>query len=210
VETGDVSWRNPDAEFNLRTAAIITRGDSVLLCTVPGAGCWFLPGGRVRFGEATDRALARELAEELGHQLPPGRLVLVMENIYTDRWLRHEIGMYYHQEWPDSLAADDIHGGSEPADEFRWVKISELETAGFQPAGIIGLLAHLPQLLRHVVNDRLAGTLLIDGAARPGSATSRLASLACEPVQASHRIRHDPPDQLGAGRQVVDEPGHLA
>ncbi len=65
----DISWNGPDGTFNLRVAAVICRGEEVLLCTVDGLGYWFLPGGRVRFGEASDTALARELAEELGHEL---------------------------------------------------------------------------------------------------------------------------------------------
>jgi ADP-ribose pyrophosphatase YjhB (NUDIX family) len=52
---------------------------------VDGLGYWFLPGGRVRFGESSDAALARELAEELGHVLPAGQLALVVENIFDAR-----------------------------------------------------------------------------------------------------------------------------
>jgi hypothetical protein len=41
----DISWSGPDpfpGTFNLRVAAVITRGDQVLLCTVDGLGYWFL------------------------------------------------------------------------------------------------------------------------------------------------------------------------
>jgi hypothetical protein len=41
----DISWSGPSGTFNLRVAAVITRGDQILLCTVEGLGCWFLPGG---------------------------------------------------------------------------------------------------------------------------------------------------------------------
>ena len=40
----DISWSGPDGTFNLRVAAIVRRGEEVLLCTVDGLGYWFLPG----------------------------------------------------------------------------------------------------------------------------------------------------------------------
>jgi 8-oxo-dGTP pyrophosphatase MutT (NUDIX family) len=164
----DVSWQAADGRFDLRVAAIITRGDSVLVCTVPTAGCWFLPGGRARLGEASDVALVRELAEELGHELPAGQLVLVVENIYgKDGELRHEIGLYYYQEWPSALPPGDIHGGTEPEDEFRWVALSDLEATGFQPAGIISLLPERTGAVRHVSLDQRTGTVLVDGRPSP-------------------------------------------
>jgi 8-oxo-dGTP pyrophosphatase MutT (NUDIX family) len=88
----DISWSGPPGTFNLRVAAVITRSDQVLVCTVDGLGYWFLPGGRIRFGEPSDTALARELAEELGHDLPGAKLALVVENIFETRSLQHEIG----------------------------------------------------------------------------------------------------------------------
>jgi ADP-ribose pyrophosphatase YjhB (NUDIX family) len=80
----DISWSGPSGTFNLRVAAVIRRGDDILLCTVDGLGYWFLPGGRARFGQPGDAALARELAEELGHQLRVGDLAFVVENIFAD------------------------------------------------------------------------------------------------------------------------------
>ncbi|GII80248.1 NUDIX hydrolase [Sphaerisporangium rufum] len=40
----------------------------------PGAGLWSLPGGRVEAGESDAEALVRELAEETGLSVRPGRL----------------------------------------------------------------------------------------------------------------------------------------
>src|SRR6516162_5593914 len=104
VMTGnDISWSAPGETFNFRVAAVIIHDRKVLLCTVDGLGYWFLPGGRVRFGEPAQLALSRELAEELGHQFPAGRLALVVENIYRDSSLQHEVGFYYRLSWPPGL-----------------------------------------------------------------------------------------------------------
>jgi 8-oxo-dGTP pyrophosphatase MutT (NUDIX family) len=147
----DISWNGPAGTFNLRVAAVISRGDQVLLCTVDGLDYWFLPGGRIRFGEPSDAALARELAEELGHELPSGPLALVVENIFRKRSLEHEIGLYYRLTWPSTLAPDDLDGGIESGHRFRWVPVRELSSVDFRPAGLIPVLPELTGTLQHVV-----------------------------------------------------------
>lgn len=150
----DISWSGPAGTFNLRVAAVITRGDQVLLCTIEGFEYWFLPGGRVGFGEPSEVALARELAEELGHALPGARLALVAENIFSKQTTQHEIGLYYRVAWPRALDPGDLHGGIESAHIFRWVPIRGLGDLDFRPAGLAPILPELTDTLRHVVLNR--------------------------------------------------------
>lgn len=149
----DISWSARGGTFNFRVAAVISHDQKVLLCTVDGLGYWFLPGGRVRFGEPAQRALSRELTEELGHQFPAGRLAFVVENIYWDSSLQHEVGFYYRLAWPPGLAADDLDRGTEPGHRFRWAALSELVSMPFEPAGLIPQLQKLGDDVRHVLLD---------------------------------------------------------
>ncbi|MCW2947297.1 MAG: hydrolase [Actinoallomurus sp.] len=59
--------------------AIVHDGEGRLLVIrrghPPGEGLWSLPGGRVEPGESDAAALARELAEETGLRVEPGRLI---------------------------------------------------------------------------------------------------------------------------------------
>lgn len=148
----DISWESPQGTFNLRVAAILSSGGEILLCTIEGLDYWYLPGGRVHLGEPAEAALARELTEELGHEFPTGTLALVVENIYRDQGLEHEIGFYYRLVWPAALPRDDLSGG-EPGHVFRWAPATELGALRFEPAGLASVLHNLDGTLRHLVLD---------------------------------------------------------
>ena len=64
-------------------SAIVTDGDGRLLLVkrghAPEAGRWSLPGGRVNPGESDPQALVREVREETGLCVEPGRLVGAVE-----------------------------------------------------------------------------------------------------------------------------------
>ena len=94
--------------------------------------------------------LARELAEELGHELQIGDLAFVVENIYARSGIQHEIGLYYHVTWPSSLAPDDLSRG-EVGHRFRWIAIPSLGSVRFEPAGLVRVLQDHPDTLKHVV-----------------------------------------------------------
>ena len=51
-------------------------------------GVWELPGGKVEPGEDERRALAREVAEELGAEVLAARHLLTWHHRYPDRWVR--------------------------------------------------------------------------------------------------------------------------
>lgn len=55
--------------MRIRIAAVILKDRKLLLCTKPGAGYWWTPGGGMEKGETNQDCLSRELAEELSVEL---------------------------------------------------------------------------------------------------------------------------------------------
>jgi 8-oxo-dGTP pyrophosphatase MutT (NUDIX family) len=91
----------------------------VLLCQLTYKQDWDLPGGVVEVGESPQLAVAREVEEELGLQIDPGRLLL------TD-WLPPWGG------WDDALCLVFDGGVHDPGITDRIVKQArEIRHAGF-------------------------------------------------------------------------------
>ena len=71
----------------------------------PGRGLWSLPGGRVEPGETDAAALVRELREETGLIVTPGRLAGVVSRPAPDGTF--EIHDYFCEVTGGALAAGD-------------------------------------------------------------------------------------------------------
>lgn len=76
---GDRVTSDPPVE--LRCATIVFRGDAVLLVHRTRRDDWVLPGGRPRSREGVLACARRELREETGLAIDPGRCAFVLETI---------------------------------------------------------------------------------------------------------------------------------
>lgn len=99
------------------TAGVVClRGREVLLIkrgNPPRQGQWSLPGGRIEWGETTEAAALRELAEETGVQAELLGLIDVVDGVMTSRETgevtRHFIMIDYAAHWlsGEVVAGDD-------------------------------------------------------------------------------------------------------
>ena len=82
--------------FQLRAAALIMNGRSVLLHRLEGDDFWALPGGRVEPGEEARSTIVREMMEEVAEGVDCDRLVYLVENFFDCAGrANHEIGLYF-------------------------------------------------------------------------------------------------------------------
>jgi mutator protein MutT len=75
------------ARRGVRVVAAVVRREGRLLLTQrppggPLGGLWEFPGGKIEPGETAERALAREIAEELGVTASPGEVLHVTRHAY--------------------------------------------------------------------------------------------------------------------------------
>lgn len=62
---------------------IVVEGDQILLLrqSADGQRDWSLPGGKLEDGETIEQALVREMKEETGLDIEPGRLLYVCDHL---------------------------------------------------------------------------------------------------------------------------------
>ena len=109
-------------------AALICRGDRVLICQRPEtkarALCWEFPGGKVEPGETKAQALEREIREELAAEIIAGSEVTDVVYDYPD--------IRIHLTLLRAVLRDGEPKALEHR-ELRWVRIEELGQQDFCP-----------------------------------------------------------------------------
>lgn len=103
--------------------AIVLDGQGRLLVVrrghPPGEGLWSVPGGRIEPGETNAEAVARELSEETGLTVEPGRLVGTVERPGPG-------GVTYEiHDYAATVSGGALRAGDD-ASEVRWVTPDEL------------------------------------------------------------------------------------
>jgi len=143
----------PKPTLNPRACAVVLQAGRVLLSRAETDLFWALPGGRIEPGETSDRALLREMSEELGLRAHVGRLIWVVENKFTYKGRRFdEIGFYYLVDLPEENAVPQ--NGEFRAVEshlrFRWLSLDEIAGIDIRPTFLRGRLPSLPDGIEHL------------------------------------------------------------
>jgi len=101
----------------------------------PGGGVWELPGGKLRPGEPPDRALIRELAEELGIAVTDAEAYPAFDHTQPD---------YAVRLYPFLVTAYNGEPEGREGQSLRWVDRGELWAEADAMPGANGpLLRHL-------------------------------------------------------------------
>lgn len=123
-----------DGEILVRCVAAVVHDAEGRLLLVrrgrePGRGLWSLPGGRVEAGETDAEAVAREVAEETGLAVRPGRRVGVA------RRAGPRGAVYDIRDYAATVVGGELQAGDD-AEQARFV-----DAAAFAALPLVGELA---------------------------------------------------------------------
>jgi len=157
----DITFRMHEGTFNFRVAAIMVHEGKLLVMKSSDAPYWYIPGGRVQLQEQAEKALLREMQEELKITPTIVRPVWMVQNFYNEDVNHqdyHELGLYF---LVDVSATDLLSRGEEflAYDEgqtnlFRWVPFEELKEMYLYPLFIKQEIFHLPDHLQLITEKR--------------------------------------------------------
>ena len=119
---------NPDPPVTLRCATIVFRDTAVLLVHRMSRGDWVLPGGRPRAREGVLACARRELREETGLDVDPGRCAFVLETIDPSGEQRVIELVFLSPDRPSAQPS-----GAEPGMQPQFVPLSQLGELTLRP-----------------------------------------------------------------------------
>lgn len=153
-----VSIKDQDGSFSYRVAGIIIHNNKILLQQAIKTDTWILPGGRSEINETSEKAVIREMKEELGVDVRAKRLIWIIENFNAygiDKL--HELGLYYLVEIINNEALFDIANDFKGIEEtknliFRWISINEIKNLNIYPMFLKSNLTQIPESIQHIIN----------------------------------------------------------
>jgi len=147
----DVSFKYENHKFNYRVCAMMIADGKILAMKDERSPYYYLPGGRVEIGEAAEKAVIREVQEELGITPKIVRPLWLNQAFFTedvDNLHYHELCIYYLMDITDT---DLLKRGSSftlkegnHTHFFEWLEFERLKDEYFYPLFLKKDIFHLP------------------------------------------------------------------
>lgn len=114
--------------MRVRVTGVCIEDDQILLLQQAGDTdrLWQLPGGKVEDGESIRDALVREMQEETGLDVEPGRMLYV-----CDVEKAHVVHLTFEVTRVGGTLGATAGVDTRPIHAVRWVKLTELPQLGF-------------------------------------------------------------------------------
>ena len=150
----DISFVCGEEKFNYRVCAIIVSDGKILAMKDERSPYYYLPGGRVQIGETAEKALLREMEEELLIRPTIVRPLWLNQGFFTedvDHLRYHELCLYFLLDVSDTdlVARGERFEMREGAHmhTFEWLAFDRLQKEYFYPVFLKTAILDLPEHL---------------------------------------------------------------
>ncbi len=154
MSRADISYTAGMAKFNYRVCGIMINGGKVLAMHDERSPYYYLPGGRVKMGETAERAVLREIGEELGIAARIVRPLWLNQGFFkedVDGLRYHELCLYFLLDVSDTGLAEKgerfTRREGRHTHEFEWLPFERLREEYFYPLFLKEEIADLPESL---------------------------------------------------------------
>ena len=152
VNSLDITYTVGLEKFNYRVCAVMITGGRILSMHDERSPYFYLPGGRVKMGETAERAVVREVEEELRVTPRIIRPLWLNQSFFTedvDHLRYHEICVYYLtdvletkiSEYGDRFTLRERYHTL----DFEWLPFERLKDEYFYPGFLKTEIFHLPE-----------------------------------------------------------------
>lgn len=152
LKPSDISYVVGNSKFNYRVCALLISGNKILAMQDERSPYYYLPGGRVQLGETAERAVLREVEEELNITPRIIRPLWLNQSFFTedvDHLNYHELCIYF-------LLDGEETGLLERGEKFRlrerghihdfeWLSFERLKDEYFYPIFLKSEIYNLPK-----------------------------------------------------------------
>lgn len=149
----DISFKTECGNFNYRVCAIMISAGKILAMHDERSPYYYLPGGRVKMGETAEKAVIREVREELGITAKIVRPLWLNQSFFTEDVSNldyHELCIYYLMDitGTDLLSRGNVFTIAEGkhSHRFEWLKFEQLQNEYFYPLFLKKEIFNLPEI----------------------------------------------------------------
>ena len=142
----DVRISRSGQNFKFRVGGIIKQGDKYLTVRINKNPFYCLIGGHVQLNENTEKAVVREIKEELCVDVRVKALACIFENFFRVKSGRkyHELCFAYDVELPSGVVINDFtreekENGETITLEFKWLTLEEMRK-NFKPRALVDVI----------------------------------------------------------------------
>ncbi len=161
MEKSDITIPVDNGFVSIRVGAIIMKDGKFLMVGNSHSEYLYSVGGRVKFGESAEEAVAREVLEETGVQMEVERLGFIHENFFIGDVPKtmgkpiYEISFYFYMKTPDGFCPE-CNSFSEGDDKEHLVWITPNCGKKYYPEFFIKELVSPSDEIKHFVTRDFA------------------------------------------------------